>query len=347
MSTVSVIIPNYNHAPFLSRRIESVLSQTYQNIELILLDDCSTDGSRSILSKYRGNPRVRIEFNEVNSGSPFKQWNKGVGLANGEYVWIAESDDYADDRLLEKLVMRLDADAGVAFAYCRSWFVELDDRPKRFLGPWREDRWATDYCVDGHTEITNYMVRWNSVLNASAVVFRKDLYQSVGGADESLRLCGDWKLWAAMALTGKIAYVAEPLNYWRCHNASVSSLTNRMGTDLEEMFRVRWWILDRVSQLQTRITNEGMKLALAKSWMDLAFDGYPNFPDITSLALKRLRDLGGTDYTPPFATWKGEVLKRIIGWKATKRAHILYHRYLTRSAMGSGQGASSVARGTW
>ena len=94
---VSIVVPNYNHARFLPRRIDSILGQSFQDFELILLDDCSADDSRSILSKYADDPRVRIEFNEVNSGSSFKQWNKGVRLAHGEYVWIAESDDYADN----------------------------------------------------------------------------------------------------------------------------------------------------------------------------------------------------------------------------------------------------------
>jgi glycosyltransferase involved in cell wall biosynthesis len=88
---VSVVVPNYNHARFLRKRVDSILGQTFQDFELILLDDCSTDDSRSVLSKYADDPRVRIEFNEVNSGSTFKQWNKGVWLAHGEYVWIAES----------------------------------------------------------------------------------------------------------------------------------------------------------------------------------------------------------------------------------------------------------------
>jgi glycosyltransferase involved in cell wall biosynthesis len=128
MSTVSVIIPNYNHARFLPRRIESVLCQTYQDFELILLDDCSTDDSRSLLSEYACDPRVRMEFNEKNSGSPFKQWNKGVRLARGEYVWIAESDDYADERMLERLAAVLEAEPKFALAYCRSWRVSADDR---------------------------------------------------------------------------------------------------------------------------------------------------------------------------------------------------------------------------
>jgi glycosyltransferase involved in cell wall biosynthesis len=78
---VSVIVPNYNHARFLPKRIDSILGQSFQDSELILLDDCSTDGSRSILSRYAGGQRTKIEFNDKNSGSPFKQWNKGVGLA--------------------------------------------------------------------------------------------------------------------------------------------------------------------------------------------------------------------------------------------------------------------------
>src|SRR3984957_7238976 len=102
MPKVSVVIPSYNHARFLRRRVDSVLQQTYQDFELILLDDCSCDNSREILSAYTGDPRARMEFNAVNSGSTFKQWNKGVRLARGEYVWIAESDDYSDTRFLER-----------------------------------------------------------------------------------------------------------------------------------------------------------------------------------------------------------------------------------------------------
>src|SRR5258707_14882309 len=88
---VSVIIPNYNHARYLRKRIETVLEQTYQDFEVILLDDCSTDGSSSIIDEYRNDSRVRMGLNEKNSGSTFKQWNKGVGLAEGKNVWIAES----------------------------------------------------------------------------------------------------------------------------------------------------------------------------------------------------------------------------------------------------------------
>lgn len=330
MAKVSVIVPNYNHSRFLSRRIDSVLKQTFQDFELILLDDCSTDDSRSILLKYAADPRVRIEFNEVNSGSPFKQWNKGVGLAGGEYVWIAESDDYAAERFLEKLSARLDAEPRSAFAYCRSVRVSHDDQLEGFVDPLvsvgsEGHRWTVDYCADGLEECRKYMVRCNTVPNASAVVFRKDLYKRVGGADESLCLCGDWKLWAAMALTGKVDYLAEPLNYYRFHDASVRRVTKQSGM---ETVRVRWWTLEKVTRPESYTRDPRETGALAKICMDLAFESYPDFPDVTRLALQRVRELGGAEYIPPFSTWRGQLLKRIIGWKATRRVSVLYHRYI-------------------
>ena len=229
--TVSVIIPNYNHARYLRKRIDSVLEQTYEDFELILLDDSSTDDSREILNSYSGNPRVALALNEKNSGGPFKQWNKGVGLARGKYVWIAESDDYADERLLERLVGVLDAKPEVTFAYCRSWRVAQDGEVSGFADPTTgtsdAGRWTTDFVADGREEFRQYLAQRNTIPNASAVLFRREAYERAGGADEKLRLCGDWKLWMAMALRGKIAYVAEALNYFRFHEASVRAQNQR------------------------------------------------------------------------------------------------------------------------
>src|ERR1035437_4077987 len=248
---VSVVVPNYNHAAFLSQRVNSILGQTFQDFELILLDDCSTDDSRSILSQYAGEPRVRIEFNEVNSGSPFKEWNKGVRLAHGEYVWIAESDDYADEKLLEGLVAVLDAEPQVVFVNCRSWRVDADDRLDGYadshLLDFGREKWTNDFNLDGREECRNYFVYLNPVFNASSVLFRKAAYERVGGADESLRFCGDWNLWAAMALTGRVAHVGDPLNYYRVHDASVTAKNQQESLAAAEYLRVIRWVLGQVT----------------------------------------------------------------------------------------------------
>ena len=94
---VSVIIPNYNHAKFLKQRIDTVINQTYRDFEIIIIDDCSTDNSREIIEEYASRYHfISGYFNTSNSGSPFTQWDSGVNKAKGEFIWIAESDDFAE-----------------------------------------------------------------------------------------------------------------------------------------------------------------------------------------------------------------------------------------------------------
>src|SRR5690349_21422462 len=122
---VSVIIPNYNHANYLGQRMDSVLNQTYTNFEVIILDDCSTDSSRDVIERFRNDSHIsHIVFNETNTGSPFLQWQKGIALAKGEWIWIAESDDSADKHFLEKFVNALQGQQNIGLIYCDSNIVD-------------------------------------------------------------------------------------------------------------------------------------------------------------------------------------------------------------------------------
>jgi glycosyltransferase involved in cell wall biosynthesis len=269
MPIVSVVVPNYNHARYLQQRVESILAQTYHDFEIILLDDASSDDSREVLLRYADDKRVRIEFNEKNSGSPFKQWNKGVRLARGKYVWIAESDDYADAKLLETVVAMLEGDEGVAYAYCRSLRVTSSGR---IGGPadWYLDevdpkRWNLDFSMNGPDFCRKYLTRSPVVCNASAAVFRKAAYEAAGGADESLRLCGDWKLWAALALNGDVAFVNRTLNYFRFHESTVRTKTVNNAIDVIEKLEVMRWILDHSIADETDLQNA--RLAAAALWV--------------------------------------------------------------------------------
>lgn len=301
MPTVSVIVPSYNHANFLRERLDTILAQTFQDFELILLDDASTDGSQEILREYMAryaegrddkatadtSPAfaknatglgmtndVRVEVNATNSGSTFKQWNKGVRMARGKYVWIAESDDYSDPRFLERMVALLETDERVVIAYCRSHRVACG----RVFGVTKEnlsklkkseavcstghgavhsfayplldspdlERWTKDFCVEGVEECGRYFPLANLVRNASSAVFRKNAYEAVGGADENLRFCGDWKLWAGLALRGKMAYTSEPLNYYRLHPGSVWG--DRSGApEIQELLHVVRWVMEHAT----------------------------------------------------------------------------------------------------
>jgi glycosyltransferase involved in cell wall biosynthesis len=273
MPTVSVIVPNYNHGRYLRRRIDTILAQTYPDFELILLDDCSADNSREILASYRGNPKVRVEFNAKNSGTPFRQWNKGVQMARGRYIWIAESDDYADFRFLAEMVPILDEQTEVTFTYCRSLSIGADDQPFGFADSYLDDldanHWEANFVVDGLEECRRFFVLSAPIPNASSVLFRKNVYERVGRADERLRLCGDYKVFAAMAVEGKIAYVAEPLNYYRSHSETARTRTSAAALSVAEYFYVMLWVVDRVASPQALTQETAVNEFLSRLPFDL------------------------------------------------------------------------------
>lgn len=227
MPKVSVVIPNYNHARFLDRRIRSVLEQTYRDIEVLILDDASPDDSLSVISKYAADSRARVFPSEVNSGCVFKQWNKGVRMAQGDYIWIAESDDDAEPTLLEALVARLDSDPKASLAYCRSMVINERDEKRGcafgYLAHLSRRDWSQSFSMDGPRLIREALGSANLIPNASSAVFRKDAYVGCGGADEGFRFFGDWDLWLKLAARGTVSYQAEFLNLYRRHSASFTS----------------------------------------------------------------------------------------------------------------------------
>ncbi|MDP4286105.1 MAG: glycosyltransferase [Bacteroidota bacterium] len=223
--SISVIIPNYNHASFLRERINSVLNQAYQDFELIILDDCSTDNSREIIETYRNHLKVsHIIYNTENSGSTFKQWKKGIELAKAELIWIAESDDYADINFLATLVDKF-KDETVSLAYCRTVVVGEDKRQN--LYQWGEamqpETWNSDHTFIGKEFINSFLKYRNVIPNASAVIFKKKYFTDVDDILK-MRYAGDWLLWIRLAEKGNIAYSHKTLNYFREHRDSTRAI---------------------------------------------------------------------------------------------------------------------------
>ncbi|PWJ43304.1 glycosyltransferase family 2 protein [Sediminitomix flava] len=218
---VSVVIPNYNHVKYLSQRIDSVLNQTYQNFEVILLDDKSTDNSIEVLEKYAKHPKVsHLVINDENSGSPFKQWKKGIELARGEYIWIAESDDWAEHSFLSTIISFFQ-DQKVGVVYTQSLIVNEAGRILYNNKRWTEDlekgRWDNNFYNNGENECNNYLIKKNTIPNASAVVFRKSLVRAY---PLEYRMLGDWWFWIKILRKSNICFVSEPLNYFRTSTQS-------------------------------------------------------------------------------------------------------------------------------
>lgn len=244
---VSVIIPNYNKAPYLKKRITSILQQTYQNFEIICIDDASTDNSREIFNEFTDIERfTKFLYRETNGGI-FTAWNTGIRKAHGEYIWIAESDDYADKYLLETLVKILDRNPNVGLAYCDSWIVDEQDAilsiyDKYWITCEAQARWKRDFINDGKHECRHYLFYKNTIPNASAVLVRRSLYEKVGGAPDDMKLNGDWLLWLKILSISDIAFVAKPLNYFRTHATTMRNVHTLTGRNIEESFRILHYI---------------------------------------------------------------------------------------------------------
>jgi glycosyltransferase involved in cell wall biosynthesis len=265
MPNVSIIVPNYNYARFLDQRLASINKQTYKDFEIILLDDASSDDSVRLLQQFALEHCCRFERNEHNSGNVFKQWNKGIGLAKGRYVWIAEADDYADERFLEILVDRLEQSPGCGLAYCNSLRVDDAGNIVEMVRPTLYDvdltRWQRDFVGNGREECVRYLLRENTIPNASAVVFKRELCNRVGGADETLALSSDWKLWASLLRLSDIAFVAEPLNFFRVH-AGTTRARARPWFGLPEALQVMKYIVDTVDVPQDALEDLHARLAI-------------------------------------------------------------------------------------
>jgi len=227
---VSIIVPNYNHHKYLDKRLGSIFNQTYQNFEVLILDDCSTDKSKEILDGYKTNPKVKsIIFNEKNSGTSYKQWYKGIEYASGELIWIAETDDYADYRFLETLTKFFE-DPDVALVYCNSNYV-YEDRIENIDSSLTN----THTVFSGNQFIKSKLIFRNHIYNASMVIFRRSRYEYVKNNGYSmLRLCGDWLLWTQIIRNNKLVQVHDKLNYFRQHNFNTTSRYSKQGLDIIE-----------------------------------------------------------------------------------------------------------------
>jgi glycosyltransferase involved in cell wall biosynthesis len=251
---VSIIIPNYNHEKYLKQRLQSIFNQTFQDFEVILLDDCSTDDSREILAEFAQVPRVsQCIFNEVNTGDTFIQWNRGIELAKGEIIWIAESDDFCDLNFLETVVAPMLDNTKIVLSYCQSnrvneegivtgnWLNHTNDIDKALF--------LSDFKAKGNEFIEKYLIYKNVIPNASAVVFRKNKVVELGylTIDPTLKYCGDWLFYLQLITNSEVSYSAKMLNNFRYHSESVIAKSSRFETktaiiDIDLMMRKKMMI---------------------------------------------------------------------------------------------------------
>jgi glycosyltransferase involved in cell wall biosynthesis len=245
MARFSIIVPNYNHGRFLRQRMDSIMEQHFQDFEVIILDDGSTDESPAVIEAYRHHPKVAsIHYNRQNSGSPFLQWKKGIALAAGDWVWIAESDDYSDPAFLNEAEKAIDSFPSIGLFYCDSFIVNDAGGPamkkmsERKNNIFNSSKWSSNYFNPGTVEIDEYLKLDCTINNASAIIFKKSVVSGFLNELEKFRFYGDWYVILRTCLKADVYYNAQPLNYYRKHNESLTHTDSPVAALRKEYFRI-------------------------------------------------------------------------------------------------------------
>lgn len=234
---VSVVVPNYNHAPFLATRLDSIIAQTYPHFEVIILDDCSTDNSKEIIAQYQNHPRVsQVVSNTENSGTTFKQWAKGIELAKHDWIWIAESDDWCEPTLLETLVAGITPATYIAF--CMSVAIKGND-----ILYVNESKHLHQH-YKGLDFVRERMLRITAISNASQAIFRKEAYYLIDKSFTTYKFSGDYLFWMLVAQHGEVYVVGKYLNYFRKHDKDVTGPSLKNGIGYSEYLRILRTLLE-------------------------------------------------------------------------------------------------------
>lgn len=215
---VSVILPTYNRAYCISPAIESVLRQTHTNLELIIVDDCSTDNTTQILGEI-DDPRLRVIRHEHNRGAAAAR-NTGIAAARGELIAFQDSDDeWCISMLARQLARRADLGPGYEVSYCAKVVHGRDDHGN--FGP----RYAA-YVPPADRKVVEGDVLdevfQNAIASTQTIVVTKRLLDAVGGFDESLKVGIDWELTVRLARQSKFAFIEDPLVMTRLMDDSIT-----------------------------------------------------------------------------------------------------------------------------
>jgi glycosyltransferase involved in cell wall biosynthesis len=224
---VSFVVPCYKLAHLLPDCIQSILSQTYADFEVLIMDDHSPDDTATVAAKIK-DPRVKYIHNPMNLGN-LRNYNEGISLCKGSYIWLISADDYLrTTQVLERYVDVLENHAQVGYVFCPA--VEVKNGQETHILPYSVygDK---DMILEGR-QLLKRLMRSNFIV-AGSVLTRAECYRTIDyfPLEEGMEWSGDWYLWSVFALHYDAAYFAEPMVCYRAHNLSMTT-TLAEGNDI-------------------------------------------------------------------------------------------------------------------
>ena len=235
---VLVLVPSYNHASFIGDRLKSILQQTSADLELLVIDDCSSDQTMEVLEGF-SDDRMHVIRREKNSGSPFSAWldaGRALEARSFDFIWIAESDDRADLHFLERGLESLRAERNANLYYCHSWYIDDCDliigHSINYLKQvFPNTDWSNGWYQSGADFIRSCLIRGMAIPNMSSALIRAEAFTSaLRSSFCRYKLAADWVFAIKAAGTGGVIFDPWDGNYFRHH-----ARTSRKETDISRM----------------------------------------------------------------------------------------------------------------
>lgn len=257
---VSVIISTYNGEKYIKKAIESVLNQIYKNIELIIVDDCSTDKTLEIISEYhKKDRRIIILKNETNMGS-YKSLNKAIRTSKGKYIANLDDDDFwIDSKKIKKQTEFLEKHND--YGLVGGGMIKIDEKGKeiaRFLFP------------EHDKDIRKSILSANNLIAHSAVLFRKDAWENAGGYNFFFSYSADMDLWLKIGKIYKFYNFQEYFIYYLEKEGSKTYFSRR------NIYRRKIWLNIKMRN-QYKHDYPGYKKAVFLCWASYFYSFLPYF----------------------------------------------------------------------
>jgi len=225
---VSIIIPTYNRCAWIKNAIDSVLQQTYQNFELLIIDDGSTDITKSVLTKYENSIKY---FYQENKG-PSSARNLGIRKAKGEFISFLDSDDRWLKRKLETQVKLAESDPNIKICYTDEIWIRNGIRVNQKNIHKKHSGWIYQKCLP------------LCIISPSSVLMHREVFEEVGTFDEEQTVCEDYDLWLRMSNVYPIRFINKPLivkygghadqlsqKYWGMDRYRIKAMVKMLDTD--------------------------------------------------------------------------------------------------------------------
>jgi len=212
---VTLLVPAYNYGRFITQALDSLLSQTLRDMELIVIDDASTDETPRIVAQYASDARVRVVRHEQNQGH-IASYNEGLAMARGNYIGIVSADDYClRPDALERQVAVFAENPRVGMVYSAHLMLDPDGHMTTVA------HGAADAVRSGFDEFRSLL--WGNYILHSGVLLKREVQSALGPYDPELPQSGDWDLWLRASAGYDVGYIAEPLYVYRLHRSNMQS----------------------------------------------------------------------------------------------------------------------------